>query len=442
MLSKKIFSKPLLFIIAFCLGWIIGIYFDEIVIGFYSISIAKKKIETIYEVVPHGRWRKKETLDTKKELTQQQKEQIAKLKTIGYLSGSQESPEEKNVTKFDKTKTYAGYNLVVSGHAPEAILIDMEGEEVHKWSYEFSKIWKDHLPGAESTHYWRRAFLLENGDLLAIFEGSGLIKLDKDSNLVFARLNGAHHDCHIDRNGNIYALTRKSHIKSDFALNNVILEDFITLLDPSGNLLNETSILDALLQSKFAPVVYQQELEGDILHTNNIELVYEGRANPASPFRKGQILLSLRNINFVGLLDIKTQRFVWGESDFWAQQHHPTLIDNGNILLFDNKGSFRQSKVIEYNPISRTIQWCYGCSEDEKFYTATCGSCQRLPNGNTLISESDSGRAFEVTQEREIVWEYINPNRAGRNNELIATLFDVVRIPLDFPLDWISKNTR
>lgn len=442
MLLKKLVSKPMLIFISLCVGLIIGIYFDEIVIGFSGISTDKKNIEAIYEVVPDGRWRKKETLDTGKELTEQQKKQIAKLKTIGYLSGSQKPPEEKNVTKYDKNKAYEGYNLVVSGHAPEATLINMEGEEVHRWGYEFSKIWKDPSTHSKNSHYWRRAFLLENGDLLAIFEGLGLIKLDKESNLVFACLNGAHHDCHIDRNGNIYLLTRKSHVKSNFSRYNVILEDFITLLDPNGNLLNETSILDAFQQSKFSPVLYQNKLEGDITHTNAIELVDVGKANPASPFRNGQILLSMHSINFVGLLDIKTQRFVWGESDFWAKQHQPTLLDNGNILLFDNQGSFKQSKVIEYNPITRTIQWCYGCSEGEKFYTSVCGSCQRLQNGNTLIIESEAGRAFEVTHEREIVWEYVNPHRAGKNNELIATLFDVVRIPSDFPMDWISKNTR
>ena len=34
---------------------------------------------------------------------------------------------------------------------------------------------------------------------------------------------------------------------------------------------------------------------------------------------------------------------------------------------------------------------------------------QRLPNGNTLICESDAGRIFEVTQDKEIVWDYYSP---------------------------------
>jgi len=35
------------------------------------------------------------------------------------------------------------------------------------------------------------------------------------------------------------------------------------------------------------------------------------------------------------------------------------------------------------------------------------GYAQRLPNGNTLITESSFGRFFEVTKEGEIVWEYV-----------------------------------
>ena len=69
-----------------------------------------------------------------------------------------------------------------------------------------------------------------------------------------------------------------------------------------------------------------------------------------------------------------------------------------------------------------------------------CGSSERLPNGNTLISESNRGRAIEVTPDKQIVWEFINPHRAGENNELIATLFEVVRLDPRFPLDWVETN--
>jgi hypothetical protein len=48
----------------------------------------------------------------------------------------------------------------------------------------------------------------------------------------------------------------------------------------------------------------------------------------------------------------------------------------------------------------------------------------RLPNGNTLIVESDAGRAFEVTAEGEIVWEFLNPDRMpdGRPQPLYRSM--------------------
>ena len=42
-------------------------------------------------------------------------------------------------------------------------------------------------------------------------------------------------------------------------------------------------------------------------------------------------------------------------------------------------------------------------------YSEYCSSADRLPNGNTLITETIGGRCIEVTPEGEIVWEFLNP---------------------------------
>ena len=44
-----------------------------------------------------------------------------------------------------------------------------------------------------------------------------------------------------------------------------------------------------------------------------------------------------------------------------------------------------------------------------KFYSPLISAAQRLPNGNTLVTEGSGGRIIEVTQACEIVWEYISP---------------------------------
>ena len=54
---------------------------------------------------------------------------------------------------------------------------------------------------------------------------------------------------------------------------------------------------------------------------------------------------------------------------------------------------------------------------------------QRLPNGNTLIAESDRGRAFEVTAEGEIVWQWLNPARDEEGR--LATLVRMKRLPVE-----------
>jgi hypothetical protein len=56
------------------------------------------------------------------------------------------------------------------------------------------------------------------------------------------------------------------------------------------------------------------------------------------------------------------------------------------------------------------------------------GKHQRLPNGNVLIAESGQGRAFEVTPEGKIVWEYIN----YIDPETVGFLEQVERLPADY----------
>ena len=51
-----------------------------------------------------------------------------------------------------------------------------------------------------------------------------------------------------------------------------------------------------------------------------------------------------------------------------------------------------------------------------------------MPNGNTLITESDGGRLFEVTPDNEIVWEFINPVRGGEKDEFIPIVSSGERI--------------
>ena len=110
------------------------------------------------------------------------------------------------------------------------------------------------------------------------------------------------------------------------------------------------------------------------------------------------------------------------------------------MLIFNNVAALNVSEVIEFDPLSQRKLWSYRGSEEVPFYSRKAGSCQRLPNGNTLIVESDGGRAFEAAPEGEIVWQFMNPHRAGKEGELIATLFDLVRLAPEYADGWLEED--
>jgi hypothetical protein len=167
---------------------------------------------------------------------------------------------------------------------------------------------------------------------------------------------------------------------------------------------------------------------GDIFHTNTIQILDGAHAARSPHFRKGNLLISVHTLDVIAIVDPEQRRVVWALSGMWEKQHEPTLLANGNILLFDNLGRHGLSKVIELDPLSQDVAWTWAGDDPESFVTMCCGANQRLPNGNTLITESTMGRALEVAPDGETVWEFVNPHRAGAHRELIASLFEVVRI--------------
>lgn len=60
----------------------------------------------------------------------------------------------------------------------------------------------------------------------------------------------------------------------------------------------------------------------------------------------------------------------------------------------------------QYTPAEAGWQMPYDSS---RFYSPFISSAQRLPNGNTFITEGSGGRLLEVTPSHEIVWEFISP---------------------------------
>jgi hypothetical protein len=145
---------------------------------------------------------------------------------------------------------------------------------------------------------------------------------------------------------------------------------------------------------------------GDILHANSVRVLTKKLAPHFPSFEAGQVLVSLRNIHVLALLNVKSRSVAWAATGPWRFQHDADFLENGHLLMMDNRGSLQNSRVLEYDPLTQTFPWCYAGENRSSFLTPTRGMSQRLPNGNTLIALSETGEIVEVTQDKEVVWSY------------------------------------
>ena len=115
-------------------------------------------------------------------------------------------------------------------------------------------------------------------------------------------------------------------------------------------------------------------------------------------------ILTERHLDAIAVIDVASGSVVWAARGPWRAQHDPTFLDNGRLLIFDNLGSPRTSRVLEYDPQTQAFPWSYPGEDGAPFRSYERGMSQRLPNGNTLVVDSVGHTILEVTRDREVVW--------------------------------------
>ncbi|MEL7568226.1 MAG: aryl-sulfate sulfotransferase [Dehalobacterium sp.] len=197
---------------------------------------------------------------------------------------------------------------------------------------------------------------------------------------------------------------------------------------------------------------------GDWLHINSMSYLGPNKWYDAGDerFHPDNIIWDSREANICAIISKKTGKVVWKLGPDFREtkeqrligqiigQHHVHMVPKGlpgegNILIFDNGGwagygdptrtsrdgtktDIRDtSRVLEIDPVTLKVVWQvvgvdllpkdvdYDPTDSFRFYSPFVSSAQRLPNGNTLITEGVGSRVFEVTPEKEIVWEFVVP---------------------------------
>lgn len=330
-----------------------------------------------------------------------------------------------------------GLTLVSNSGRTKTVLIQSDGTIAHEWAWD---------SGQDAVVYFSKTWVFPNGDLIANYVlhgelqyGHGLVKLDRDSKLIWDAGIRAHHDFDITPSGDIVTLTNEVvHEHTGIVkLPPPYLDDRVTLVSPNGVPQKSISILGAFKGSDFqnvvvTPAITDPREDGDYLHANTVKYVTP-ELSAVFPFLKpGEVFLSLRNASLLVALDLETEKITWALRGPWVFQHDPDLLPNGHILLFDNLGALGpggRSRVIEFDPTDGRLIWEFKGTPDARFESGTRGSQQRLPGGNTLITEATEGRLLEVTPSGKIVWEYHTPTRAEKDPRLVPVSRWATRIP-------------
>lgn len=133
------------------------------------------------------------------------------------------------------------------------------------------------------------------------------------------------------------------------------------------------------------------------------------------------VLLSMRSLDEIMLVRKSDGKIIWrSPKGMLNTQHDPSILANGNILVFDN--SFTRpptpfpsfgTKVVELNPKTNKIVWSFdggkGVIDKMNFFAPIVGGAQRLANDDTLITDGPKGHIFEVTPKGKVVWDLQSP---------------------------------
>ncbi len=356
------------------------------------------------------------------------------------------------LTHHEPGLSFKGYTLLAPIGGDSALLLDMDGRIVHRWRTPgFSVFCPKLLPDGRLLALCNDASIQrppnpKHGEvpppapgIFRLIGGAGtdLLELSWDGTVTWRYSNLAiHHDFALLKNGNIIfpefmelPADRAKQVRGGIRrrgekLPPLISDEFIEV-DRAGNVVDRIPLWQLLdpARDPIGPL----ERRWEWTHTNSLDLTADER-----------LVFSCRNNSRVGIIDRTNKSVAWKYGDpntFY--QHHATALPNGNVLVFDNGMNRNQSpsfsRVIEVNPRDDTVAWQYEANPQQQFFSGHISGCHRLPNGNTLICEGTSGRIFEVTQSREVAWEWINPIHHTRGEMRMSWVFRAYRYGPDYP---------
>jgi len=329
--------------------------------------------------------------------------------TINFLP--EYFPDDITVSTLDESIYQEGITVMDVESLNFSLALDKEGQPV----------WYVDTDGFAQRFTFTQ--FLNNGNLVGFGPGKGY-EIDLNGDIIFQTPNGmsVHHQFN-KTNHNTYFLISatveeqycpeecNANLPNEIPWQGDIFREF----DAEGNELWNWNTFDYYELNEYNPY-YIEVFTGwgdmDWTHSNSVFFDENSQS----------VFISARNLSRITKIDYASKNIVWnmGETDFmneiyfsedlnFSQQHSVQVLENGNLLFFDNHRYLEPelSRCIEVaydeSDYSSEIVWEYVLPID--LFTGSRGECDRLENGNTLITVGRTGYTLEVTPNHEIAWE-------------------------------------
>ena len=383
----------------------------------------------------------------------------------------------------DEMILVAGGNDFLREHSPDhgclAWIMDREGKVMHVWHFD-PGIWANFehvasVPGKAPQIYPVGLHLYADGGLLVSFQGFrtfpfgiGLARFDKDSKLLWKKELMNHHWFTVAADGRIYAPAMRTvdppYTVGDtrFSISSAdgkMLKDVVMIFDDAGDVLDEIPVLDAVIESGWAGLLRTQGatatgklnderfviMSGDPTHLNGVQLVDAQTAAAHRWLNEGDLLLSMRHMNALGILDAKTRRFKWMLAGAGIQQHSPRFHREG-LLFLDNRGgpaAAGGSQLVQIDldtRLPRTVFPRVSVSLPGEFYTSVAGQLDLSGSDRILVALTIGQKIWEINLKTgEVLWEYICVDPQQHRQRRMHTAKYVQNV--NFPFNKQSEST-
>ena len=277
---------------------------------------------------------------------------------------------------------------------------------------------------SQTPHAVRR---YSNGDLLVVFNyrngvpgKGGIARIDQEGRPVWVRADYSHHwpTIYMGNDGQEKALVPRMTIEevsvkerlgrsvsgstTDCRRYNEV--DHLTLLSGDGTVLRDIRLIDRIIESPFAAMLFHSTAPCDLLHLNYIDRIRED-VQDIPGVVPGDYIVSFRNISAFGIVDIETGEIKRMVKGTFIQQHSVQHLKGSEFLLFDNHGADADSgpsRVLLVDLAGgavreRTVYAADGSPENPMFYSSVMSNLSISQDRERVIAvSSNQGIAMEL----------------------------------------------